>query len=119
MLLPVEGALIGDCPRKWEEGVGDGRSVWPESPGLHARDNGWDRGLRPRKREPIPKPNPSSDRGLKLNLVTPESLVSERHHRSLNISLLLAHTARQAIRVELQGRTLAKREFDLKLCEEG
>ena len=25
---------------KWEEEEGDGRSVWPESPGLHAAYNG-------------------------------------------------------------------------------
>lgn len=90
-----------DRRRKPEEGVGDGRSVWPESSGLHARDNGQDSELQPRKRKLISKPGPSSDRGLKLSLVTAESLVSERHHRSLNISLLLAHTAHQAIRVEL------------------
>lgn len=27
---------IGTARVKWEEGVGDGRSVWPESAGLHA-----------------------------------------------------------------------------------
>ena len=34
-----------DCPRKWEEGVVNGRSVGHESPGLHARDNGKDNGM--------------------------------------------------------------------------
>jgi len=41
--------------------------------------------------------------------VKPESLVSERHYRSLNTSLLLAHTARQANRVKLkQGFVLCQ-----------
>lgn len=80
--------------------MGDGRSVWPECAGLHAAYNGRDSGLQLRKEELIPKPGPSSDRGLKPALVKPESLVSESHHLSLNTSLLLTHTARQAIRVE-------------------
>ena len=40
---------------KAEEGVGDGRSVCPESSGLHAALNGRDNGFRPRKRKAIPK----------------------------------------------------------------
>ena len=39
---------------KWEEGVGDGRSVWPESPGLHAAYNGWNNGLLLREEALIP-----------------------------------------------------------------
>jgi len=39
---------------KWEEGVGDGRSVWPESPGLHAPHNARHKGLLPRKGTRIP-----------------------------------------------------------------
>ena len=39
---------------KVEEGVGDGRSVCPESPRQHAALNGWDNGFRPRKRKAIP-----------------------------------------------------------------
>ncbi len=38
---------------KWEEGVGDGRSVWPESLGLHTAYIGQDNGMRLRKEEPI------------------------------------------------------------------
>jgi hypothetical protein len=34
---------------KAEEGVGNGRSVCPESPGLHAGYNGWYNGHLPRK----------------------------------------------------------------------
>lgn len=30
---------------KAEEGMGDGRSVWPESAGIHAAYNGWHKGL--------------------------------------------------------------------------
>ena len=29
---------------KWEEEVGDGRSVWPECLGLHAAYSGWNNG---------------------------------------------------------------------------
>ncbi len=39
----------GTARAKWEEGAGDGRSVWSESPGLHAGNNGRDNGMRPRK----------------------------------------------------------------------
>ena len=37
---------------KWEEEVGDGRSVWPESLGLHAAYIGQDNGMRLRKEKP-------------------------------------------------------------------
>ncbi len=40
-----EWAQCRDCSRKGEEGVGNDRSVCPESPGLHARNNGWDNGM--------------------------------------------------------------------------
>ena len=46
---------------KVEEGGGNGRSVCPESPGLHARYKGQDNGLRHRKVKVIPKPNRNSD----------------------------------------------------------
>ncbi len=39
---------------KWEEGGGDARSVWPESPGPHVAYNGRDNGFRRRKAEAIP-----------------------------------------------------------------
>ena len=42
-----------DCPRKWEEGVGNGRSVCPKSLGLHARGNGKDNGMQLRKEKLI------------------------------------------------------------------
>ena len=41
---PVQTARV-----KWEEGEGDGRSVWPESHGLHVAYNGQDNRLRRRK----------------------------------------------------------------------
>ena len=47
----VDRAHCGDCIRKDEEGAGNGRSVCPESSGLHARNNGRDNGIRPRKRK--------------------------------------------------------------------
>jgi hypothetical protein len=62
----------GDKP---EEGVVDGRSVCPESFGLHAAYNGWDNGTRHRKVKLIPKPILSPNRGLQLALVKPKSLV--------------------------------------------
>ncbi len=43
-------------PFKAEEGVGDGRSVCPETSGPHAGCNGKDRGFRPREGKVIPKP---------------------------------------------------------------
>ncbi len=77
-----------------EEGAGDGRSVCSESPGLHAAYNGIDNGLRHRKVELIPKLCPSSDRGLQPTLVKVKSLVIAFYHKAVNMSLLLAHTAR-------------------------
>ena len=46
---PVRTARV-----KWEEGGGDGRSVWPESPGLHVAYNAYDNGRPLRKEELIP-----------------------------------------------------------------
>lgn len=43
----------------------------------------------------IGNPSLSWDRGLQLALVNLESLVSARHQRALNTSLLLVHTARR------------------------
>ena len=50
---PVRTARV-----KWEEGGGDGRSVWPESPGLHVAYNGRDNGLRLRKEKLISQTRP-------------------------------------------------------------
>ena len=41
---PIQTARV-----KWEEDEGDGRSVWPESLGLHVAYNARDNGLQPRK----------------------------------------------------------------------
>ena len=84
---------------KWEEGRGNARSVWSESLGPHVAYNGWDNALQLRKEKLIDKPNPSSDRGLQLALVKLEWLVIACHHRAVNMSTLLAHTARQVIQV--------------------
>ena len=40
-----ERAQYGNCLGNEEEGVGHGRSVWPESPGIHARNNDRDKGM--------------------------------------------------------------------------
>ena len=56
-------------------------------------------GCNPERGSQAPKPDLSPDRGLKLALVKVESLVIARHYRAVNVSLLLAHTARQATRV--------------------
>ncbi len=45
----MTGLHCRDCLCKEEEGAGYGTSVCPESPGLHARNNGRDNGLQPRK----------------------------------------------------------------------
>jgi hypothetical protein len=82
-----------------EEGGGHGRSACPEFPGPHAGCNGGDSGLQPREGKVIPKPRLSWDRGLKPALVNMESLVTACHHRAVNTSLLLAHTARRFTRV--------------------
>ncbi len=39
-------AHCGDCLGNEEEGAGNVGSVWPESPGIHARINGKDNGIR-------------------------------------------------------------------------
>ncbi len=63
--LPVYKRLCrhfeGTASAKLEEGGVDGRSVCPESPGLHARYKGQDNELRPRKGEPTSKPVRSED----------------------------------------------------------
>ena len=47
-----------------EEGVGNGRSVCPESPGLHADYNARNNGLQHREVKPILKSALNSDRAL-------------------------------------------------------
>ena len=49
------GALYQDREGNFEEGVGNGRSVWPESPGLHVAYNGVDNGLQLRKERANPQ----------------------------------------------------------------
>ncbi len=91
--------LYGDCLGNKEEGVGNGRSVLPESLGLQARNNGKYNELQLRKGKPISKTCPSLDRGLKLSLVTVESLVIRCYQHLVNMSILLGHTARQTNQV--------------------
>ncbi len=55
------GHFGGTASAKLEEGGVDGRSVCPESPGLHARYKGQDNELRPRKGKPTSKPVRSED----------------------------------------------------------
>ena len=55
----------------------------------------------------------SSDRGLKLTLVKLESLVGKSHYLLSNTSPLLAHTARQAIRVDFKRGSLFLEESSL------
>ena len=59
----------------------------------------WTIGCDAVRRSQSPKPCLSSDRGLKLTLVKMKSLVIAGHHPAVNMSLLLAHTARQTNRV--------------------
>ena len=58
-----------------EEGGDDVKSARPLRPGLHTCYNGGYRGPPPRKRAPIPKSPPSSDRGLQPDPVKLDSLV--------------------------------------------
>ncbi len=51
----------GTAGAKPEEGGGNGRSVCPGSPGLHARYKGRDNGFRHREVRVIPKPVRSPD----------------------------------------------------------
>ncbi len=44
-----DGYTVGTAAAKAEEGMGNGRSVCPEYPGLHASYNGWYNGYLPRK----------------------------------------------------------------------
>ncbi len=90
---------MGTAGDESEEGAGDGRSVCSESPGLHAAYNGTDNGLPPRKGKLISKLCLSLDRGLQLTLVKMKSLVIAFYHKAVNMSLLLAHTARHTNRV--------------------
>lgn len=53
--------IIGTADAKSEEGEVNGRSVCPESLGLHARYKGRDNGLRRREAKVISKPVHSSD----------------------------------------------------------
>ncbi len=59
----------------------------------------WTIGCNAERRSQSPKPCLSSDRGLKFTLVKVKSLVIAGHYPAVNMSLLLAHTARQTNRV--------------------
>ncbi len=54
----------GTARAKWEEGVGDGRSVWSETSGLHAAYNGRYNG--PLRREAMLIPENRSKFGLRV-----------------------------------------------------
>ncbi len=79
--------------------MGNGRSVCPEYPGLHASYNVGTIGIYPERGWKSPNANLSSDRGLQLALVKLESVVIAHQQCAVNTSLLLAHTARQTTRV--------------------
>ncbi len=66
---------------------------------LHAAYNGMDNELPLRKGELTSKPCRSPDRGLQPTLVKMKSLVIAFYHKAVNMSLLLAHTARHTNRV--------------------
>ena len=55
---PGEEHSVRTARVKWEEGEGDARSVWPESPGLHVAYNGRDNGRQPRKGKLISQTRP-------------------------------------------------------------
>ncbi len=97
-LLRQDRAHYGDCLGNEEEGVGNGRSVCSESSGLQARNNGGDNGLRLRKEEPILETSSQ----FRLWIVThphDAGILVIRYYQCLvNMSLLLAHTARHSNR---------------------
>ena len=49
LFSPEKGHSWRTAGDKPEEGMGDGRSVWPKSSGLHATHNACHNGMRPRK----------------------------------------------------------------------
>ena len=55
---PDEVHSVRTARVKWEEGDGDGRSVWPEYHGPHVAYNGRDNGPRPRKGKLISQTRP-------------------------------------------------------------
>ena len=98
--LSREGThIVETAGAKSEEGEVDGRSVCPECPGLHARYIGGDKGPLRRKATVNPKPCRGLDRGLQLTLVKMDSVVIVSQDLTVNMPLLLAHTARQTTRV--------------------
>ncbi len=54
LLPPGRSHSWGTAGDKPEEGAGDGTSVCPECPGLHAPHKGRHNGMRPRKGKQIP-----------------------------------------------------------------
>ena len=75
-LLPRKGLSEETARDEREEGGDDVKSSWPLRPGLHTCYNGRHRGKQGRKAEPIPKSGLSWDRGLQLDPVNAESIVS-------------------------------------------
>jgi hypothetical protein len=78
----------------------------------------WTIGCNAERRSQSPKPCLSSDRGLKFTLVKVKSLVIAGHYPAVNMSLLLAHTARQTNRVEF-GRGFLFRGSQVQVSREG
>ena len=78
-----------------EEGGDDVKSAWPLWAGPHTCYNGNDNGPRSRKAKLIPKNCLSSDCGLQLAHMKPESLVIVNQHVTVNTFPSLVLTARQ------------------------
>ena len=74
---PESGHSWGTARDKWEEGTGDGKSVCPSPLGCTRDTMGATVGCDPERGSKSPKSVHSSDRGLELALVKPESLVGE------------------------------------------
>ncbi len=92
------GTLKGPPSYRWRKERATAGQYAPNPPG-HAGCNGMDNGMRLRKEKPISKPYLSWNCRLKLADMNVESLVIACHHRAVNTSLLVAHTARRSIRV--------------------
>ncbi len=71
----------GTARAKWEEGVVNGRSVWSESPGLHAGANGKDNRLQRRKAKLIPEP--LSQYRLRVARMLVENFINKQKNKVL------------------------------------
>lgn len=93
------GTLRGLPSLRWRKKRATVGQYAPNLPGYTRATMGSTMGIDPERGRQSPKAILSWDRGLQLALVNPESVVIAPQNGAVNMSLLLAHTARQASRV--------------------